>query len=207
MSLNDDELDRTLASLTDASPSPAVKANVMRRLRTDRTAPPVRRTWAPAFAGVRSWRLGLATAAVVIAAASIWLVLRPAPAPQSAGKQAAPAGTTAPSPPAGAGEAPPAVAQVEPAPGARATVARTASASRSAASRQSHLARDSGIPMIASASARVTLVEEMVIAPAAVPEPIAVAPLTLDPFAVERMEIPPLQVGPADPGEIKENRH
>ncbi len=66
----DDEIDRALASLTDASPSAALKANVMRRVAGGRSAARSGRA-----SGLRSsWRVALVSAAVVLLALATWLL-------------------------------------------------------------------------------------------------------------------------------------
>ncbi len=98
----DDDLERAVGSLTDVSPSPALRANVMRRVVEERAnrvrgseGPNVRRVrgsgspearksvmWDPALAGFRI--RAAAVAVLLIAAAVVWFSLRREPARQIA---------------------------------------------------------------------------------------------------------------------------
>jgi hypothetical protein len=66
---------------------------------------------------------------------------------------------------------------------------------------------DSSSPATAAAGPQVAALPELTIAPLPPPDALAVAPLELDLVAVERMDIPPLELGPVNPGEGKGNRH
>ncbi len=75
MSVNDD-IDRALKSLTEVSPSPALRAKIMNRLGE-----------APA-ASLHGWRLAFLPVALVVIAAAIWIAFRPAPPRPTAQRQA-----------------------------------------------------------------------------------------------------------------------
>ena len=209
LSLADDDLDRALGSLTDASPSPGLRANVMRRIADEAD---------PASAGFR-WRLALASAAVILIAASVWLAVRPGPAPQTVATRTGSHDITLPPPAAGRStpgpETTPA-AQTGPAgmppdvEGARrradhAGSTRTATVLERTA--RAPAPGDSSSPATAAAGPQVAALPELTITPLPPPDALAVAPLELDSVAVERMVIPPLELGPVNPGEGNGSRH
>src|SRR5512138_1788951 len=92
MAMNDDEIDAALATLTDESPSPALRANVMRRVQTEAAAGLRSRRPAAGF----GWRAAVAAATVLVVAASLWLVVRPAPERQVATTRREPVGRATP---------------------------------------------------------------------------------------------------------------
>jgi len=66
---------------------------------------------------------------------------------------------------------------------------------------------DSSSPATAAAGPQVAALPELTITPLPPPDALAVAPLELDSVAVERMVIPPLELGPVNPGEGNGSRH
>ncbi len=181
-SLADEEIDRAVRSITDISPSAAVKANVMGRVAEARrgASSGVRR---PA-SGVRAWRLAFAAAAVVLVAVSAWLVMRPVAPTQRTGARAA--GLDVTLPPSSAPSSAGATTQM--------TVPRAPA--RSGRDVMSHR-----VSAAATASPRAAAIDEMVITPLLPPDPVEVPSLTLQPMEVERIEIPPIRIGPVDAGD------
>jgi hypothetical protein len=220
----DDDLDRALGSLTDASPSPGLRANVMQRIEEGRgsevRSPEVRRPWDPASLRLRSgqaagfrWRLALASAAVILIAASVWLAVRSGPAPQTATTRTGLHDVTLPPSPqvrstpetetTTAAQTGPASMRPD-AEGARrrsvhAGSTRTATVLEPVA--RAPAPGDSGNPARAAAGPQVAALPELTITALPPPDALAVAPLVLDWVAVERMDIPPLEIGPVNPGE------
>jgi len=226
LSLADDDLDRALGSLTDASPSPGLRANVVRRIADEGRRFDVRRSgdrwpihvsWDPASAGFR-WRLALASIAVILIAASVWLAVRSGPAPQTVTTRAGLHDITPPPSPqvrSTPGPGTTTAAQSGPAgmrPDAEGARRRAdhAGSTRTAAVVE-RMARapapgDSSSPATAAAGPQVAALPELTITPLPPPDGLAVAPLALDWVAVERMDIPPIELGPVIPGEGKGSR-
>lgn len=171
--------------------------------------------FAPAF----GWQMALASAAVILIAAATWLAVRPGPAPQTVTTRAGAHDITPPPSP-----------QVRSTPGPETTTAaQTGPAgmrpdAEGARRRSVHagstrtttvlepVARapapgDSSNPASAAASRQVPALQELTITPLPPPDGLAVAPLALDSVAVERMDIPPLELGPVNPGKGNGSRH
>jgi hypothetical protein len=196
----DHVLDRALASLTDASSSPALQANVMRRVAEQHHARAVHLLWDPASAGLRSAglpaRLAFAAAAVVLVAASLWFVLRPASPPQTASSQPIPRDIALPAPNTGGGESA-AAAQAPPAP----EQGRLVGGRESVRSQPRMLAR-AGMPPKPEALDEAGETQPVEDAAPAVPpidmplipepSPVAITPVTLRPIDIPDIQIPPM---------------
>jgi hypothetical protein len=179
---------------------------------------PIHVSWEPASAGF-PWRLALASAAVILIAASVWLAVRSGPAPQTVTTRAGAHDITLPPSPqmrSTPGPETTTAAQTGPAgmrPDAEGARRRSVHAgSTRTTTVLEPVARapapgDSGNPATAAASPQVPALQELTITPLPPPDALAVAPLALDWVAVERMDIPPLELGPVNPGEGKGSRH
>jgi hypothetical protein len=178
MSVSDDELDRAVASLTDASPSSALQANVMRRIAGTKVAS-VRPRARLAFA---------AAAAVVLVAVSTWFALRPAPAPQTARQPHAPHDITVPGRTAQAGQ-PAVIAKAMPAAAKAPETNRTATAR----SRRAKPAVTSDVDVDTQPTEDAPAIPPIDMGLIEEPKPVAIAPVTVVPI-----EIPQIQIQPMD---------
>jgi len=185
---SDEDLDRAIASLTDASPSPALRANVMRRIADAHPSPT-----SPAS----HWRLALAAVAMIVLAVSTWFALKPAPVHQSAGRLAGPHQAARPSPGAHGDESVP-VAETAPRPEQARETGRSATGrsrlhvfARAAASRPVEAPREAAeTPPIDDAAAPFSLIQMQ---PIPDPSPVAFPPVTVQPIDIPLIEIPPVE--------------
>jgi hypothetical protein len=217
--VTDGDLDRALGSLTDASPSPGLRANVMRRIADEVRKSEVRRSalrqaqgvvslsnhegrwpihvsWKPASAGFR-WRLALASAAVILIAASVWLAVRSGPAPQTVTTRAGAHDTALPaasnrSP----GERPPTAAQAAPTPDQ--TTIRTASGaprpgrSTAAVIRLRHVLGASEAAANEPTEEAAPAIAPIELPPIEEPSPVVIAPVVMNPLEIPGIQIPPV---------------
>ncbi len=204
MSTSDHELDRAIASLTDVSPPPALRANVMRRVaevRASRQAAGLR------SAGLAA-RLAFAAAAVVLVAVSMWFAWRPAPLPETAGTQPAAAPITPQALPKGGGDTR-AAAGGESAPagsglpfdfaqGRQAgTTPRARGTTRPVAIRQEPdptsrhgVETEERVEPVNDLPPAVPSIE---LPPIQDPAPLAIPPVVLDPIDIPKIQIPPVE--------------
>jgi hypothetical protein len=209
---SDVELDRALGSLTDASPSPHLHANVMRRIAEGRTAgvrtsevrSPKVRNRLPAGSG---WQLALAGAAVILVAASMWLALRPGSPQQTATTSAPSHDVTLPGSLQPATK--PGTEGMVTAPTAFGGAAQRHATTHPgpAAGRMARMSPGFTSATIADASPRVIALEEIAIDSLAAPDPLEIEPLALDAVALEPMEIAPLRIDPVAPNQVEGPRH
>ncbi len=213
--LTEDTLDAVLASLTDAVPSPALQANVMRRVAEASRS----RTWNPASAGF-GWRAALAAAALVVIAASIWLALGHTPAPQVAvtrrpslqdaaanrahDRQSSPDATLPPSPSDQARDV--AALGERTSRGIQGSMHAPTAArgTAAAATRGRQPANYPGSQLTNGATNDVAIPPLAPPDPLNPPDPLHVAPLIVDSITLERLEIPPLQIDPVEGKPSKE---
>jgi hypothetical protein len=196
--MSDDELDRALASLIDASPSPGLHANVMDRIAEDHVrGPKVRRSELPKSArlvpAVR-WQVALASAAVILIAAATWLAVRPGPAPQRVTTGPQRPDMTAPLSPRTETPGEQTRVAVQPAPG-RLEDRRVGSQRVSAglgARRLPEMTTPDAVADEASDQA-VPGIAPLIVLPIEEPAPVAIPPVVVNPIEIPQIQIPPVE--------------
>ncbi len=203
--MNDErgDLDDLLGELTDLTPSPGFRAELMRRL----DAAPVRRDW--------RWRMAFAGVATILVAAVVWFAAgRPGPQPTTShassrdvALSAPPPGPRTVGPELVEGRTPQVAAHTAPVPGHTAPRHGASPHARVAAG----LRPTATVPLAAATEQTDTqrnALPEIVLAPLPGPQPLdAPPPIALDPLVLEEDEIPLLEVGPVQPPERQGVRH
>ncbi len=205
--VTDDEIDRAVARLTDAWPSPTLRDNVVRAVAHIQAE--VRGSEVRQAPGLR-WRLALAAAAVILIATAIWLARRPAPQPQVAAGRTPGSDIALPVDRSPSPQLPPNVpprSQVETGP---VRTARTGLPSDRRGPLPAGSASANRWQGASGGAAQASSADDIAIAPLARPDPLGepnplhVPPLTLDAISLDRLETPPLQIDPVEGRPSKE---
>ncbi len=206
---SDEDLDRVIASLTDASPSPAMRATIMRRIAEERAAA-IRRREGPdlrrfEIATIRwSARVAFVAAAVlVLVTAGLWVALTPGRSIQVARAPAAappvtvrqqdrdtgnsrriPGGTRDGQPGAAAVDAPRRMAVASP-------------RHRSGVHHESVPKREDVAEQPAEAT-RAPVLAPIEVAPIPDPPPVSMTPMSMTPMSMKPIDIPDIDILPLD---------
>jgi hypothetical protein len=184
--MNDDELDRAVASLTDASPSPALRATIMRRIAEGAI---------PRRAPIRGWQMALAGATVILAAAAVWLAVRPGQSPQTTAIQRPLRAVTLP-PSATVGTTPGEETRVVAQPPAgRVEHRRVTSQKASAGLRRPSLPEMTPPNAVVDEASdqAVSGVPPLIVPPIENPAPIVIPPVVVNPIEIPQIQILPVE--------------
>lgn len=185
MSMSDDELDRALASLTDASPSSALGATIMRRIAEGAI---------PRRAPIRGWQVAFAGATVILVAAAVWLAVRPGPAPQRVTTGPQRPDMTAPLSPRTEtpGEQTRVAVQPAPGPGEHRRVTSQRASAGLGTRTLPEMAPPDAVAEEASDQA-VSGVPPLIVPPIEKPAPIVIPPVVVNPIEIPQIQIPPVE--------------